>query len=262
MARPPVSVTIITLNEEVNLPHAIESVKWANEILVVDSGSTDRTVEIARKMGAKVLHNPWPGYGQQKNFAQKSAKNGWILNIDADEVVPSDLASEIADALQSADSGRSQAKGFYFPRKTYYLGRWIRKGGWYPNYLVRLAHRDFANWTEPSVHEELKVNGAVEGLKHPLTHYSFSSIQEQILTNLRFSQLGSMELKKSGKKASILKLVLKPFGKFVETYFIKRGFMDGLPGFIISVNAAYSMFLKYAYLIESQLRPKKSGLNE
>jgi glycosyltransferase involved in cell wall biosynthesis len=254
MTRPSLSVTIITLNEEANLPHAIKSVEWAKEVIVIDSGSTDKTVEIAKKLGARVIHNPWPGYGQQKNFAQKQASCDWILNIDADEVVPPELALEIQNAITQVDNKKTEAWGFYFPRKTYYLGRWIQHGGWYPNYLVRLVHRNHASWTEPNVHEELKVSGPVQGLSSALHHYAFSSIQDQILTNLQFSRLGSQDLKRTGQKPSLGRLILKPIGKFLETYIIKRGFLDGLPGFIISVNAAHSMFLKYAYLSEAKIK--------
>lgn len=254
MARPPISVTIITLNEEKNIRHAIQSVTWADEVIVVDSGSTDRTCEIAKELGAKVFSNPWPGYGQQKNFAQKKASNDWILNIDADEVVPAELAQEIQQSLEKTRTEWADVRGFYFPRKTYYLGRWIQHGGWYPNYLTRLSHRLYSGWTEPNVHEELKVTGQVQGLTHPLHHFAFSSIQDQILTNLTFSRLGSQDLKRTGQRASIKKLIFKPIGKFLETYILKRGFLDGLAGFIISVNAAHSMFLKYAYLSEADIR--------
>ncbi len=258
MPRPQISVTIISFNEEENIHRAIESVKWANEVLLIDSGSTDRTVEIAKGLGAKVISNPWPGYGQQKNFAQQNAKNDWVLNIDADEVVSTDLAEEIQDTLAKISEGELHSQGFYFPRKTFYLGKWIRYGGWYPNYLVRFVNRNYARWTEPNVHEELKVSGSIGGLKNPLHHYAFSSIQDQVLTNLRFSKLGSQDLNRKGQKASLFRLIIKPIGKFFETYFIKRGFLDGLPGFIISVNAAHSMFLKYAYLFEVKIRRENS----
>lgn len=257
MKQPPISVTIITLNEAKNLPRAIASVSWANEVLVVDCGSTDGTVEIARQLGAKVIQNPWPGYGQQKNFAQNHAAHDWILNIDADEEVSPELAQQISENVANAE--KSNVYGFYFPRKTFYLGRWIRHGGWYPNYLVRLAHKKHASWTEPAVHEELKVDGDLMMLPEPLLHYTFSSIQEQIQTNLRYARLGSERLKEKGQEPSCWKLLFKPTGKFLETYLVKRGFMDGLPGFIISVNAAHSMFLKYAYLHESDLTEAARG---
>lgn len=254
MARSPVTVTIISLNEENNIANAINSVRWADEVIVVDSGSVDKTVDIAKDLGARVIHNPWPGYGQQKNFAQSHASNDWVLNIDADEEVPPELADEIQAALQDVREGRSDARGFYFPRKTFYLGRWIQHGGWYPNHLIRLANRKHASWSEPFVHEALEVTGTVLGLQQPLLHYAFPSIQDQILTNLRFSRLGSQDLRRSGKRPSVARLLVKPIGKFLETYVIKRGFLDGLAGFIISVNAAHSMFLKYAYLLESEIQ--------
>jgi glycosyltransferase involved in cell wall biosynthesis len=260
MPRPPVSVTLITLNEEQNLPRALQSVRWAEEVLVVDSGSTDRTVELARQAGARVIQNPWPGFGKQKNFAQRNASHDWVLNIDADEEVSPELAALIQSELDRVAQGKSETRGFRFPRKTFYLGRWIRHGGWYPNELVRLADRRVASWTEPHVHEELQVNGPVASLPEHLYHYTFSSIQDQILTNLNYSRQGFFDLRKRGQRPSLGLLIWKPIGKFFETYLVKRGFLDGLPGFIISVNAAHSMFLKYAYLIEAEI-PAKANAN-
>lgn len=255
------SVTIITLNEEKNIQRAIQSVSWADEVIVVDSGSTDQTVEIARKNGAKVFQQSWLGYGQQKNFAQNQTQNNWVLNIDADELVPNSLRHEIQKKLELLQQNKMDVQGFYIPRKTYYLGRWIRFGGWYPNYLVRLAHKKYAAWSEPHVHEEWTVRGKLLKLESPLHHYAFESIHEQILTNLRFSKLGSLELKRKGQRPSIMKLIFKPIGKFLETYIIKKGFLDGLAGFIISVNAAHSMFLKYAYLHEEKMRKEVHHLD-
>ncbi|MEK6577733.1 MAG: glycosyltransferase family 2 protein, partial [Bdellovibrionota bacterium] len=228
------------------------------EIIVVDSGSSDRTLEIAKQLGAKVFTQPWSGYGQQKNFAQSKASNPWILNLDADEEVTPGLKAEIQSQLLEVSEGRSEAKGFYFPRKTFYLGRWIKHGGWYPNHLIRLAEGAVSKWTEPHVHEELLVTGKVLGLKEPLHHHSFPGIIDQVSTNLRFSRLGSEDLMIKGHRPKLSKLILKPLGKFIETYFIKKGFLDGLPGFIISVNAAYSIFLKYAYLFEPEIKVESS----
>lgn len=255
----PLSVTIITLNEQDQITNAINSVKWAAEILVVDSGSTDRTVEIATKLGAKVVQRPWPGYGQQKNFAQEQARFDWVLNLDADETIPVALAEEIAGKIKKSLSGEDVGTGFYCPRKTFYLGRGIKYGGWYPNYLMRLADRRVSHWTEPFVHEELKTRGAISYLKNSIHHNSFLSIRDQILTNLRLSFLGSRQLTEAGQRASIPKLCLKPVGKFIECYFIKLGFLDGLLGFIIAINAAHSIFLKHAFLFEDKLREKYSG---
>jgi hypothetical protein len=258
MPRPPLSVTIIALNEEANIARAIESVRgFAQEILVVDSGSTDHTTEIARHLGAKVVTNPWRGYGQQKNFAQSAAAHDWVLNLDADEEISPELAVEIQQVLEHAPE--SGVRGYSVPRLSKYLGRWILHGGWYPNRLVRLSDRRVSLWTEPEVHEELVVSGPVVPLGHDLLHYPFRTIEDQITTNLRFSRLGSATLRARGMEGNLLRLLLKPIGKFLETYVIKKGFLDGLPGFIISVNAAHSIFLKYAYLFEGNEKKHESS---
>ncbi|MFZ9594820.1 MAG: glycosyltransferase family 2 protein [Bdellovibrionia bacterium] len=259
MSHVPLSVTIITLNEEKNILRAIQSVSWAQEVLVVDSGSTDQTVALAQAAGARVVTHAWQGYGQQKNYAQSLTQHDWVLNLDADECVSPELKQEIQAELSRLDPKNPQVVGFFIPRRTYYLGQWIRYGGWYPNYLVRLAHKGYAQWSEPQVHEAWQVQGPTLRLKHPLDHYAFNSIRDQILTNLTFSHLGSQELQRRGKPASLLRLIFKPLGKFLETYVLKKGFFDGKAGLIISVNAAYSMFLKYAYLFEDDIRKPPSG---
>lgn len=253
MERVPISVTLITLNEEKHIARALESVKWADEAVVVDCGSNDRTCEIAQSLGAKVFQNPWKGYGQQKNFAQQKAQHDWVLNIDADEWVSDELALEIQTVLRSAGrSPHSTPQAFEIPRLSHYLGRWIKKGGWYPNSLVRLAHRGNARWTEPAVHEALVVQGQVGSLRSPLLHTPFESLEDQIQANLRYSREGYRQLRSRGKSGSLPLLILKPLSKFIETFVIKRGFLDGIPGFIISVNAAHSVFLKYAYFFEPE----------
>lgn len=258
----PISVTILAFNEEKQIADAIRSVQWSEEILVVDSGSTDKTVEIAEKAGAKVVRHPWEGYGKQKNKAQSLAKFDWILNLDADEKVSDFLAEEIQTTLEKVWSENQTIRGFSFPRKTYYLGHWIRYGGWYPNQLIRLSDRRYSAWSEPHVHEKLIVRGEVIPLKSHLDHFAFSSIEDQVLTNLRFSLLGAFDLRSKGFAPDKLKLLAKPIGKFLETYILKKGCLDGLPGFIISVNAAYSMFLKQAFLLEPQIKKGKRDYHE
>jgi len=245
----PISVTIITLNEEKNLKKTLVALQgWADEIIVVDSGSTDKTQEIAKSFKAKFLVNTWQGYGQQKNFAQSQTSNPWVLNIDADEVLTDQIKNEIDQNLQNAD--REQVSGYSIARKSFYVGRWIKYGGWYPSRVVRLAKKTSSKWTESPVHEELVVQGTVKKLQSPLDHYTFHSIKDQVLTNVRYATQGGEALSLRGKKANLFLLVFKPIGKFVETYFLKLGFLDGTRGFIISVNAAHSMFLKYASLYE------------
>lgn len=237
------AVTLITLNEEKNIARAIQSVRsLASEIVVVDSGSTDRTCEVAESLGARVVQNPWRGYGQQKNFAQQLVTKPWVLNLDADEEVSEGLASEIRNVI----SGQSDAAGFAIPRKTFFGTRWIRRGGWYPNHVTRLARRDGSRWTEPALHESLQVAGRVEKLVEPLNHYTFDGVSAQVQTNLRYAQEGARQFLAEGGRPTLGRLLFKPLGKFVECYLFKLGFLDGLPGFLIAVNAAHSMFLKYA----------------
>ena len=257
---PKITVTIIAFNEEQKIGRAVKSAHWADEIIVVDSKSTDRTREIAESLGARVVVHPWQGYGRQKNFAHELASHEWVLNIDADEWISPALATEIRSTLRNfASSSAGSPAGFDLPRRTYYLGRWIRHGGWYPNRLVRLAQKTHSRWSEPQVHEALEVQGPIGSLSEPLDHDAFSSIADQIETNLRFARLGARDLQNKGQTPSILKLLVKPVGKWLETYVFKLGFLDGLRGFIISTNAAHSMFMKYCFLFEARLlREKKS----
>ncbi len=243
-----ISATVIALNEEKDLPRCLESLKFCDEIILIDSGSTDRTVEVAKKYGAKVIQEPWRGYGAQKNFAMQQAKNEWVLNLDADEVVTTELKNEILIEIQS----QNPASGYFIARKTFYLGKWIQYGGWYPNYVTRLCKKSISKWTEPAVHEELTIEGEVRNLKNPMLHYTFSDISDQLRTNLKYAKQGADQLHSKNKKATILKLIFKPISKFFETYILKLGMLDGLAGFIISVNAAHSVFMKYSFLFELQ----------
>lgn len=245
----PLSVTIITKNEENNLPRTLNAIHgWASEIIVVDSGSDDRTIEIAKSYGAKVFQNPWQGYGQQKNFAQSQAQNEWVLNLDADEVLTPELKTEIEVELRKTQS--NSIAGYSVARRSYYVGKWIKHGGWYPSRVVRLSKKSLSRWSEPAVHEVLEVKGLVSELKSPLDHYTFPSIESQVLTNLRYAKQGSEQILKKKASYGVFIMLLKAYWKFVNTYFIQRGFLDGKRGLIISVNAAHSLFLKYAFVIE------------
>lgn len=242
--RLPLSVVIITLNEEHNIRRCLGSVSWASELLVVDSGSTDRTRELAREAGARVLEHAWEGYGQQKNWALSQAKEAWVLFLDADEELSPGLQEELRSFL--ANPGNSD--GGDFPRKTWFLDRWILHGGWYPNRLVRLTRKASGRWTEPSVHESLEVSGAVHQFRQDLLHYTFNNVGDNVATNIRFSRLGAKVAKARGERGSLLRILFKPIGKFLETYLWKLGFLDGFPGFVISMNAAHSIFMKYVEL--------------
>ncbi len=250
--KPRISATIITLNEELDLPRCLEALRWVDEIVVVDTNSTDRTAEIARSFGAKVVQEPWRGYGAQKNFAMDQTTGDWVLNVDADEVITPALKEEILKEVTSSHA----AVGYDVARKTWFQGRWILHGGWYPNYVTRLCRRGQGRWSEPHVHEALQITGECRPLREPLLHYTFRDIADQVTTNVKYARNGARELALKGCKPSLALLLIKPLGKFIETYFLKRGFLDGLPGFVISINAAHSMFMKYAFLYEN-LRGEK-----
>lgn len=255
-ARPPLSVVIITLNEEGNIARCARSAAWAQEIVVVDSGSTDRTREIAATEGARVLTHPWEGYGQQKNWAMTQVSQPWVLFLDADEEITPELRDEITAFVLAGGAVEGKTyRGATFPRKTWFLGRWILHGGWYPNRLVRLAFREGARWTEPAVHEALEVSGAVRAMRADLLHYTFRDVGDNVLTNVRFSRLGAAVARRRGERGSLLRILFKPMGKFLETYLWKRGFLDGFPGFVISLNAAHSIFMKYVELRTSRTDP-------
>jgi glycosyltransferase involved in cell wall biosynthesis len=252
MNRLPLSVITITLNEEANIARAIMSSKRAKEVIVVDSGSTDRTCEIAQNMGAKVVHHEWQGYGQQKNFAMTLAQEEWVLFLDADEEIPAETWVEIDDFFKTKTSGSdSDWSSGRFPRKTFFLGRFILHGGWYPNRLTRLVKKNLASWSEPEIHESLQVkSGKTYTFHNPLLHFSFQSIESQVLANLRYAKLGAKKSIRSHESTSPLKALAKAHWKFFHSYFILRGFLDGWPGFVIAINAAYSQFLKFTFAKE------------
>ena len=248
------SVTIITFNEERNLDRLLKSVDFADEIIVVDSQSQDQTVKIAESYGAKVIQNSFAGYGQQKNFAEESAQGEWILSIDADE----EISPELKHSILTAISADSPLNVYALNRKTKFVSRWIEHGGWYPDWIPRLYKKGTAKWSTPPVHEQLTPENrhdSIGKLSGILNHYSFPSVVSQIDTNLKYAQLGASALVlKKNRKPTIAELLFRPLFKFFECYFIKRGFLDGVEGFIIAINAAHSMFIKYsvAYLEDDQ----------
>lgn len=244
--RPRVSLSIITFNEEDQIARAIQSVPWADDVVVLDSRSTDRTQEISRSLGARVFVEDFRGYRLQKERATELAKHDWVISLDADEALSPELNQEILKVLEA---GEPSVDGFELPRLSFHMGRWIRHGGWYPDAQIRLFHRRRAKWTGGHVHERVR-GTKVARLKNCIFHWGFDDLTDQIATNNSFSTKGALDLYDRDRKFSALKLLLKPISKFLETYVVKRGFLDGMPGFIISVGAAYSMFLKFAKLWE------------
>jgi len=251
MAR--LSVVVICYNEEAIIDKCLSSVKWADEIIVVDSYSTDQTVEIVKGFTDRVYQHEWQGYGKQKNLALFYASHPWVLSLDADEVLSAELIVEIRALL----SRNRECKGYRLPRMTHYLGRLLRYC-WYPDYKLRLFHKDYARWSEQEVHEEIVLSGPAERLKNPLFHYSFPTIADHIQTIQRYTTLGSEMLAGNERPFPWHRLLGSPVVMFVKLYIIKRGFLDGFPGLIACSLSAVHEFVKYAKMYELQKNNKQS----
>ena len=248
-----ISAAIITFNEEKNIKRCMDSLDFCDEIVVVDSLSSDDTCSIAKDLGAKVIDQKFLGHIAQKQLAVDNCTHEWILSLDADEEVSMELREEILNLLKSP----FKYDAYIMPRVSFHLGRWIRHGGWYPDAKIRLFNKNKAHWGGYNPHDKVIVNGTVGKLKGDLKHYVFKDLRHNIDTNNSYSSIMADDLHKDGKRFSYLKLFLKPVGKFLETYIYKRGFLDGMPGFIIAVGAAYSMFLKFAKHWEIEKVQKK-----
>jgi glycosyltransferase involved in cell wall biosynthesis len=249
---PKLSVTIITLNEAEHIAAAIESARWADEIVVVDSGSTDDTVDIARGEGARVLARDWTGYVDQKNFAAGAASNDWILSLDADERIPPALGDEIR-AVMATDP---PVHGYRMPRVAYHLGRWIRTTDFYPDYQTRLYDRRFARWRGHYVHESVAVDGPSGRLTHELEHYSFSDLRDQIKRINYYTTLAALQMYETGRRTGPVEMLVHPPAAFLRNYVLRRGFLDGTAGLTISLMNAWSVALKFMKLWEMQRNPK------
>ncbi len=249
---PKLSVTIITLNEAEHIAFAIESASWADEIIVVDSGSTDRTADIARAAGARVVTRAWSGYVDQKNFAAGTASHDWIFSLDADERIPRALADEIRDIM----ARDPPVHGYRGPRVAYHLGRWIRTTDFYPDYQTRLYDRRFARWRGRYVHESVAVDGPSGRLKNDLEHYSFTDLRDQIKRINHYSTLSAMQMYEAGRRTGPMEIVVHPPAAFLRNYILRRGFLDGTAGLTISLMNAWGVALKFMKLWELQRNPK------
>jgi glycosyltransferase involved in cell wall biosynthesis len=243
---PKLTVTVITRDEAVNLGGCLDSVSWADEIVLVDSGSTDDTVAIARRYTDRVLVRGWPGYAAQKNLAADEASHDWILSVDADERVTPALAAEIRGLL----GGAPPARGYRLPRVSFYLGRWIRSTDWYPDYQLRLYDRSVSRWTG-LVHEGVQVNGPVGRLRADLQHLPYRDIAHHLQTIDRYTALAARQLADRGARVGVAGLLARPTGAFLRNYLLRAGWRDGAVGLVVSVLNSYYVFLKFAKLWEA-----------
>ena len=247
---PPVnlSVVIITHNEEANLARTLESVKplvtdGRGEIIIVDSGSTDGTVEIAKNFGARVFVEPWKGYAAQKNSAIEKAANAWVLSLDADEEVSPELAHDIGTVLKT----ESKPSGFFIPRKNFFLGRWIRRGGFWPDPKLRLFDKTSGRFQESAVHESVKISGLAATMVAPLVHHSYPTLSDYIEHMNRYSSLGAEMAAAQGRAGfSVINIVLRPLLTFIYNYIFRLGFLDGREGLLLHLYHAVYVSWKYA----------------
>lgn len=252
----PISAVLITKNEELRLPEALESVRFCDEIVVVDSGSTDRTREIAGAAGARVAVNtPWPGWVAQRNLVVDLASNDWILALDADERVPQALQKEI-ESLRARGFDHA---GYRIPRVAHYMSSWIRATDWYPDPQIRLFDRRRARWEGALVHESVQVRGSIGRLRSDMQHHPYQDISEHMKKIDTYTTLWAQQAWEAGRRASLLDLVFAPGFAFLRNMALKRGFILGRAGLTVSTMNAYYTYIKLAKLAEIQARIDRQG---
>ncbi len=234
------SVIVITRDEQQVIKQCLESVSWAEEIVVVDSGSSDDTVKICLSLGASVHVTDWPGFGPQKNRAIDFSTCDWVLSLDADEIVSPELKLEILEAIS-----KGNAEAYSFPRSSSYCGRFMKHSGWWPDRVVRLFRRGSARFSENIVHERLIVNGKIGELDSPLIHFAFSDLEEVLQKIDRYSTAGAIMMAEKGRKATLSGAIFHGFWSFFRTYFLKAGFLDGREGFMLAVSNAEGTYYRY-----------------
>jgi glycosyltransferase involved in cell wall biosynthesis len=243
--RAALSACIVTLDEEDRLPDCLASLDWCDEIVVVDSHSSDRTREIAAARGARVIERDWPGHVAQKEYAIRQAAHDWVLCIDADERVSPELAAEIQ---RLRDAGFGDVAGLEVSRVSSYLGRWIRHGTWYPDLKLRLFDRRRGRWTGRDPHDRVEVDGPTARLRGELLHHPYRNVEEHLATIDRYTTITARELHAEGRRARLRDIVLRPPARFLVFYLLRRGFLDGWRGLLMAYLAAHYVRLKYAKL--------------
>lgn len=253
-----VSAVTIVYNEEKNLTACLDTVKWADEIVVVDSYSQDRTIEIAQEHGARIFQREYGGHIDKKRFAVSKATHDWVFSIDADERATPELVDEIKEVLEKRREGYA---GYDMPRITWHLGRWIRHGEWYPDRVTRLFRKSRMHYEGTEPHDKVIVEGQKGHLAGRLLHYNYHDFAHQIATVQAYSEHAAKAMFEQKRSAGVLNLAIRPTLKFLKCYFLKRGFLDGWPGFIIATTSAFYVLAKYAKLYEMQTGayPDKGG---
>jgi glycosyltransferase involved in cell wall biosynthesis len=250
---PQLSVYMITFNNERTLEKALKALQWADEIVVVDSFSTDRTMEIAQRYATKVEQREWPGFRDQYQYAADACSHEWLMFVDADEVIPEALETEIQEELKQnvARPEAERVAAYTCQRRTWYLDRWIQHGAWVPDREIRVYHRDQARW-EGGLHAKLVTKGRIEEFKGVYLHYTYADVSDHLKTIDKYSSTAVNDMREAGKRFSLCKLLFNPFWRFFKEFILKRGFLDGFPGFVIAVNSSFYVFIKQVKLWEAE----------
>jgi glycosyltransferase involved in cell wall biosynthesis len=243
----PLSVAIITKNEEENIRQCLQSIEFAGQIVLVDSGSTDSTLRIASEFNCEIHSEEWRGFGPQKQSAIEKCREPWILVLDADERIPRDTAAFIKKIVTDSDIREA---GFSFPRRNYFQGRWIKHAGWWPDRIVRLFRKEAGRMSTAVVHESVEVQGAIGNLDAVIEHYTESRLSKIIQKIDRYSTLGAQTAFKEGKTSSAAGAFMRAFFTFIQDYFFRLGILDGMPGLTLAVTDSINKFCKYAKLNE------------
>lgn len=253
----PVSVCMVAFNEEKHIGDCLKALSWSDDIIVIDSFSDDSTVRICRQFTPRVIQREWKGYRDQKTYALGLAKNEWVLLMDADEILTAEAAEEMLAEIESDDN---LVDGYYLRRKLYYLGRWLRHGEWYPDNKLRLFRKSKARIGGMEPHDSIQLeSGRVKWLKGEMLHYSYDNIEDQMNTLNRYSSISAAQMFEKGVKFPFARMLFHPGWRFLLAYFLRKGFLDGAPGFVIAAVNSYYVFLKYAKLGELYLEERLSA---
>ncbi len=263
-SRAPITAFVVSFNEEEDIEACLESLSFCDEVIVIDSHSTDATPELCRTAGAKLIQRDWPGYVKQKAFGLAESSHQWVLNLDADERVSPELQKSIIEVLEKEHenevAGVPRAyNGYQMNRVVYFLGRWWRSGGWYPEYRVRFLRKDCTTWGGSDPHEKPIVSGRIGRLDGELEHYTYRSLAEQIEQLHRFSSIVAEQEYRAGKRAGLRLLLLNPILRMLKFYVVKRGFVEGVAGLVVAINEGFYTFMKYAKLWELEHRELEHG---